>query len=113
MGRIKHNREPCACPSAHGSRFETTVILLAVLAVGRLGPAHDQLATEEFLVVELFDGALGFLDRLHLHKSEAFRALVVPIAHDLGVLHVADAVEELEQVALGGVEGQITDVKPR
>ena len=35
------------------------------------------------------------------------------IAHDLGVLHVTDAVEELEEIALGRIEGQIADVKTR
>ena len=35
------------------------------------------------------------------------------IAHHLGVLNVADAVEELEQIALGCIEGQIANVKTR
>src|SRR5438132_12776730 len=33
------------------------------------------------------------------------------IAHHFGVLHMADAVEEVEEIALGRVEGQIADVK--
>jgi len=55
--------------------------------------------------VQFIHRALGFLDRLHLDEGETFRALVVPIAHYFGVLHMADAVEELEEVALGCVEG--------
>ena len=35
------------------------------------------------------------------------------IAHDLGVLHMADPVEQLEEIALSRVEGQIADVKTR
>jgi hypothetical protein len=37
----------------------------------------------------------------------------MPIAYDLGVLHMADSVEELEEIALGRVERQIADVKTR
>ena len=57
--------------------------------------------------------ALGFLDRLHRDESETFRALVVAITYDFGVLDMANAVEKLEEIALGCVEGQIADVKTR
>ena len=33
------------------------------------------------------------------------------VTHDLGVLNMADAVEELEQVALRRIEGQVSDIK--
>ena len=79
----------------------------------RFRAAHDQLAAEEFFVVQFVHGAFRFVDRLHLHEGEAFRALVVPIAHDFGVLHVADAVEQLEEIALRRVERQVADVKSR
>jgi hypothetical protein len=48
-----------------------------------------------------------------LDERETFRSLVVAIAHDFGVLDMADAVEEFEEIALGRVEGQIADVKTR
>ena len=35
------------------------------------------------------------------------------LAHHFGVLHVPDAIEELEEIALGRVEGQIADVETR
>ena len=79
----------------------------------RFGAADYELAPKEFLVVQFLHRALGFLDRLHLDEGETFRALIVAIAHDFGVLNVADAVEELEQIALGRVEGQIANVKTR
>src|SRR6476619_6532948 len=75
--------------------------------------AHNEPATEEFLVVQFIHSALRFLDGLHLHKRKTFRALVVPIAYDLCVLHVANAVEQLEEIALGGVERQVADVETR
>ncbi len=78
-----------------------------------LGSANDELTAKEFLVVQLRHGALGFVDCLHLHKGEPFRALVVLIADHLCVLDVANAVEQVEQIAFSSVEGQIADVETR
>ena len=75
--------------------------------------AHNEPATEEFLVVQFLHSAFRFLDGLHLHKRKTFRALVVPIAYDLCVLHVSNAVEQVEEIALGGVERQVANVKTR
>ncbi len=78
---------------------------LTLRVLARFRAADHELASEEFLIVQFIHRALGFLDRLHLDEGETFRALVVPIAHYFGVLHMADAVEELEEIALGCVEG--------
>ena len=75
--------------------------------------AHNEPATEELLVVQFRDSALRFLDGLHLDKRKTFRALVVPIAYDLCVLHVSNAVEQVEEIALGGVERQVANVETR
>jgi len=74
------------------------------MLLARFRAAHHELAAEELFIVELSNGALRFVDRLHLHEGEAFRALVVSIGYDFGVLHVAHAVEQLEEIALRGVE---------
>ena len=74
------------------------------LVLIRFRAAHNEPATEEFLVVQFLHSAFRFLDGLHLHKRKTFRALVVPIAYDLCVLYVANAVEQLEEIALGRVE---------
>ena len=79
----------------------------------RFCPADHQLASEKLLIVQFVDRALRFLNGLHLDEGETFRALVVTIAHNLRVLDVTDAVEEVEQIALGRVERQIADVKTR
>ena len=81
--------------------------------LARFRAAHEELAAEEFLVVQFGDGALRFFHRIHLHKRETFRALVVFVGHNLRVLHLADAIEELEEIALCGFERQIADVKTR
>jgi hypothetical protein len=75
--------------------------------------AHNEPATEEFLVVQFLYSAFRFLDGLHLHKRKTFRALVVPIAYDLCVVHVANAIEQVEEIALGGVERQVANVETR
>ena len=72
--------------------------------------AHYQSAAEEFFVVQFLHSAFRFLDGLHLHKRKAFRALVVPITYDLGILHVPHSVEQFKQIALGGVERQVAYV---
>ena len=80
------------------------------MMLARLRAADDQLATEKFLVVQFFHGPLSFLDGLHLDESKPFRALIVAIAHHFRVLNMANAVEQFEEIALGGVEGQIAYV---
>ena len=80
------------------------VYALAWLMLIGLRAAHNKPATEEFLVMQFLHRAFGFLDGLHLYKRKPFRALVVPIAYDLCVLHVSNAVEQVEEIALGGVE---------
>jgi len=78
----------------------------------RFRSAHDQLAAEEFLVMQLGHRSLRFVHGLHLHKSEALGALIMFIAHDFRILHVADTVEEIKEIALRGIERQIADIKP-
>ena len=75
--------------------------------------AHNEPATEKFLVVQFRHSALRLLDSLHLHKRKTFRALIVPIAYDLCVLHLSNAVEQFEEIALGGVERQVANVETR
>ena len=79
----------------------------------RFRSAHDQLAAEEFLVMQLGHRSLRFVHGLHLHKSEALGALIMFIAHDFRILHVADTVEEIKEIALRGIERQVADVQTR
>ena len=87
--------------------------VLTRLMLIRFRAAHDQPATEKFLVMQFLYRAFRFLEGLHLHKRKTFRALVVPIAYDLCVLHVSNAVEQFEEIALGGVERQVANVETR
>ena len=74
------------------------------MMLARFRTAHDELAAKELLVVQLFYGALGLVDRQHLDESEALRTLVVFVGHYFGVLDRADPIEELEEIALRRVE---------
>ena len=92
--------------------FLVSHALVRLMLIG-FRAAHDKPATEKFLVVQFLHSAFRFLDGLHLDKCKTFRALVMPIAYDLCVLHVANAVEQFEQIALGGVERQVANVETR
>ena len=54
-----------------------------------------------------------FFNRLHLDESEPFRTLVMLVGHYFRILHLADPIEEIKQVALRGFEGEIADVETR
>ena len=84
--------------------------MLAGLMLIGFRATDDQPATQEFLVVQFLNRAFRFVDGLHLYKRKAFRALVVAIANNLCVLHMSNAGEQFEQVALGRVERQVADV---
>ena len=87
-------------------------VLVRLMLIG-FRTAHDKPAAEKFLVVQFLHRASCFLDGLHLYKRKTFRALVVPIAYDLCVLHMSNAVEQFEEIALGGVERQVANVETR
>lgn len=96
------------------SRFENNFDDLTLrLVVARLGTAHHELAAKEFLVVQFADGAFRFLKCLHLNEGETLGTLIVTIGDNLCVLHLPNAVEELEEVALRRVEGKIAYVETR
>jgi len=78
-----------------------------------LRATDHQSAAEEFLVVQFLHGAFRFLNGLHLNECKTFRALIMPVTYDLSVLHVPHAVEQFEEIALGGIEGQVADIKTR
>ena len=101
-----------AAVSASSPGCESLALTFCVM-LARFRATDHEFAAKEFFVVQFRHGALGFIDGLHLHEGEAFRALVVPVTHDFCVLHVANAVEQFEEVALGGVEGKVADVKTR
>jgi len=78
-----------------------------------LRATNHESAAEEFLIVQFLDGAFRFLNGLHLNERKTLRALIMPVTYDLSVLHLPHAVEQFEEIALSGVEGQVADIKTR
>ncbi len=80
-----------------------------------LAPLTTSLRPMYSLSVQFGDGPLGLVHGLHLHKREALGLLGVLVGHDLDIL--ADRrptpLKSSSEIALGGVEGQIADVKTR
>jgi hypothetical protein len=83
------------------------------LVLACLGPTNHQFTAKEFLVVQFADGALCFLKCLHLNEGETLGTLIVTISNNLCVLNLANAVEQLEKVALRRIEREITYVETR
>ena len=63
--------------------------------------------------MEFFNCSSCFLERCHLDKRESFRALGILVADHFSVTHLADPVKEIEQVAFGGVEREVTYIELR
>lgn len=82
------------------SRFQVRMLRLVACVFVRFRAADYQLAAKEFLVMQLCYRSFRFVHGLHLDESETLRALIMLVAHHFGVLHVANTVEEIKQVAL-------------
>jgi hypothetical protein len=76
-----------------------------------LGAADHDLPAHEIGPVQFLGRFLGRFERLHLDEAEALRAVGVAVHGDLHVLHRADLGEEIEQVALSRLVGQVADVE--
>jgi hypothetical protein len=86
-------------------------VVAAVITADRLGTAELEGAAHEFLAVQFTDCAASFLDGAHGDKGESFGTLGAVVHHDLGIADTTDAVEELEEIALGSIVGQIADIE--
>ena len=73
--------------------------------------ADYKFASKKLFIMEFFNCSPGFLERCHLDEREPFRALGILVANHLSVAYLADPIEEIEQVAFGGVERKVTYVK--
>lgn len=77
----------------------------------RLGTADNDLAAHEVGAVELFHGELGRFEFFHFDEAEALGAAALAVHDHFDVFHGADLGEQVEQVAFGGVIGQVADVE--
>lgn len=100
------------------SAFDLGFLVIVIAAFGieiagadAFRAADDELAAHEILIVQDFDGALGFIDRAHFNEGVSFRALGVLVAHDFSHADAADTAEEVFQIFLGGIIRQIAHVE--
>ncbi len=82
-------------------------------AIARFRAADNELAAHEVFIVQLRHRALRFIGRRHGHEAEAFGLFVVFMGDDLGVFDDADALEQVEKIALGGIVAEVADVELR
>src|SRR5262249_26525512 len=82
----------------------------APLGLG-LGLVDRQAAAVHLLAVERLDGRLGLLVAVHLDETEPLGPARVPVHDDLGGLHGAVRLEQLQQVAVGHAVGQVAHVQ--
>ena len=60
--------------------------------------------------MKLGDGALGLIDGGKLHKTEAFGTMGIAVGDDLDILNGSHTAEELQQIALGGIKGEVAHI---
>ena len=75
-----------------------------------LGPAHDQVAAHEGLIVEHFDATNRVIHVEHLHEAVTFRAVGCAVVNDFDAADRADAFEQFLNVLFGDIVGQIADI---
>jgi hypothetical protein len=54
--------------------------------------------------MEFLDGPTRFLDGCHLNERKAFGSLRILVANDLSISNLADAIKQLEKIALRRIE---------
>ena len=76
----------------------------------RFRAGDGELAAHEELVVQDFHGALGLIDIEHLDKPVALGAVGVAVVDDLDAADGSDSLEELLEIVLGGLVGEVADI---
>ena len=86
------------------------VLVFSFLVILGFRAGDGELAAHEELVVQDFNGALGFVNIDHLDKAVAFRAVSVAVVNDLHTTDCTDAFEEFLKVAFGHIVGEVANV---
>ena len=82
------------------------------LGAGFLASTIDhEVASHERLVVKDFYGAFGFLNVEHFEESIALGSVRVTVVDNLDVPYGAHTLEEVFEIVLGGIVGEVTDVE--
>src|SRR6185503_20539231 len=105
--------------AAHTAAAGRTATIVARTSPGRPATAaaartlrarliHDEVPVTEHAAVQLLDRARGLLGRGHLHEAEPFRPTGELVRHDADRLHGPGLLEELPEVLLRSLVGQVT-----
>lgn len=86
-------------------------IRLLTIAGFLAGSAHHELAPHKRLTVQHLSGALGILELAHLHKGIALALVGAGVVDDFNTAHITEALEEVFQLSLGSLVGEITDIE--
>ena len=62
--------------------------------------------------MQLLYGTFGFVRRLHLHESEAFRALCLFVSDYLDRHHLTHSIKQIGQIALSRIKREIAHIEP-
>lgn len=89
----------------------TLGIRLLAVAGFLTGSAHHELAPHKRLTVQHLSGALGILELTHLHKGITLALVGAGVIDDFDTAYIAEALEEVFQLSLGSLVGEITDVE--
>ncbi len=84
--------------------------IFGILVILRFCAGNRELTSHEELIVEDFDGALGFVDVDHFNETVALRAMGGAVVDDLDAADGSDAFEQLFEIALGGVVGEVAHI---
>src|SRR5439155_1117856 len=114
---LKGFRRPCGCSPAGLGATATAAgaIAPAEAAAGglrlRARLVHSERAATQLVLVQLRDGRLCFLVRGHFHEPEAPCPTGRHVAHDAHRVDGTELFEQLLQLRLAGLVGEVSDVQ--
>src|SRR5882672_4730994 len=114
---LKAFRRPCGCspaglrPTATAAGAIATAEAAARVLRLRARLVHGERAAPQLVLVQLRDGRLGFLVRRHFHEPEAPCPTGRHVAHDAHRVDGTELFEQLLQLRLASLVGEVSDVQ--
>ncbi len=112
-GSITAATAAAAATVAAATAAATTTVAAAAAAtrLARLGLIDREAPAVDFLVVKTLDGRLGLGLAAHLDEAKALAPTRVAILDDLRALHDPESGEQLLQVSVADLIGQVPDIQ--
>ena len=119
MSRLRQ-RLPAVSTTVVSAAFSSAAATTAVTATAAAAATTSALtrsclvdtdhATHPFDVLKVVNGLLFVLIAIHFHESETALAAGFAIKRKAGTLHLAVLAEQIEQIFLLGLKGEVADV---